>query len=146
MMKKFLFLLLLSQCVIVSAQTQKQKVNVSEVQAVATTKAENYAEITFDTLRYNFGTLHIPLHQHWHSPADYPSGCCQLRLYCSDLYQGTNQARREGHHRCDLRRHRQVPRTLSEDDYRPLQRNQRGGSSDYRRHHGVMNDSPAQVI
>lgn len=39
------------------AQTQKQKVNVSEVQAVATTKAENYAEITFDTLRYNFGTF-----------------------------------------------------------------------------------------
>ena len=38
-----------------SAQTQKQKVNVSEVKAVATTKAENYSEITFDTLRYNFG-------------------------------------------------------------------------------------------
>jgi hypothetical protein len=37
------------------AQTLKQKVNVSEIQAVATTKAENYAEITFDTLRYNFG-------------------------------------------------------------------------------------------
>ncbi|MBO7138342.1 MAG: DUF1573 domain-containing protein [Bacteroidaceae bacterium] len=37
------------------AQTLKQKVNVSEVQAVATTKAENYAEIAFDTLRYNFG-------------------------------------------------------------------------------------------
>ena len=40
-----------------SAQTPKQKVNVSEVQAVATTRAENYAEITFDTLRYNFGTF-----------------------------------------------------------------------------------------
>ena len=39
------------------AQTLKQKVNVSEVKAVATTKAENYAEITFDTLRYNFGTF-----------------------------------------------------------------------------------------
>lgn len=38
-----------------SAQTQKQKVNVSEVQAVAKTKAENYAEITFDTLRHDFG-------------------------------------------------------------------------------------------
>ena len=37
------------------AQTLKQKVNVSEVKAVATTKAENYAEITFDTLRYDFG-------------------------------------------------------------------------------------------
>ena len=37
------------------AQTKKQKVNISEVQAVATTKAENYAELTFDTLRYNFG-------------------------------------------------------------------------------------------
>ena len=37
------------------AQTQKQKVNVSEVKAVATTKAENYAEITFDTLRHDFG-------------------------------------------------------------------------------------------
>ena len=37
------------------AQTQKQKVNVSEIQAVATTKAENYAELTFDTLRHDFG-------------------------------------------------------------------------------------------
>lgn len=37
------------------AQTLKQKVNVSEVEAVAKTKAENYAEITFDTLRYDFG-------------------------------------------------------------------------------------------
>lgn len=37
------------------AQTKKQKVNISEVQAVATTKAENYAELTFDTLRHNFG-------------------------------------------------------------------------------------------
>jgi len=38
-----------------SAQTQKQKINVSEVQAVPATKAENFAEITFDTLRYDFG-------------------------------------------------------------------------------------------
>mgnify|MGYP002622581981 CR=1 FL=1 len=37
------------------AQTQKQKVNVSNIEAVAKTKAENYAEITFDTLRQNFG-------------------------------------------------------------------------------------------
>jgi len=57
MMKKILFLLLLAPCSLLpaQAQTQKQKVNVSEVQAVATTKAENYAEITFDTLRYDFG-------------------------------------------------------------------------------------------
>jgi len=59
MMKKILLFLLLAPCTMlqVSAQTQKQKVNVSEVKAVATTKAENYAEITFDTLRYNFGTF-----------------------------------------------------------------------------------------
>lgn len=38
-----------------SAQTLKQKVNVSEVEAEDKTKAENYAEITFDTLRYDFG-------------------------------------------------------------------------------------------
>jgi len=61
MMKKFLLLALVAcwgaQWSTASAQTQKQKVNVSEVQAVATTKAENYAEITFDTLRYNFGTF-----------------------------------------------------------------------------------------
>ena len=57
MMKKIFFLLLLAPCFMLPAhaQTLKQKVNVSEVQAVATTKAENYAEITFDTLRYNFG-------------------------------------------------------------------------------------------
>lgn len=57
-MKKILILALASFFGLqASAQTQKQKVNVSEVQAVATTKAENYAEITFDTLRYNFGTF-----------------------------------------------------------------------------------------
>ena len=56
MMKKILFLALAALCGLqASAQTQKQKVNVSEAQAVATTKAENYAEITFDTLRYDFG-------------------------------------------------------------------------------------------
>lgn len=56
-MKKILLLLLLAPCTLLQAeaQTLKQKVNVSEVKAVATTKAENYAEITFDTLRYDFG-------------------------------------------------------------------------------------------
>jgi hypothetical protein len=59
MMKKIFLLMLLVPCSLLSvqAQTLKQKVNVSEVKAVATTKAENYAEITFDTLRYNFGTF-----------------------------------------------------------------------------------------
>ena len=58
-MKKILFLFLLASGSLLStqAQTLKQKVNVSEVKAVAETKAENYAEITFDTLRYNFGTF-----------------------------------------------------------------------------------------
>lgn len=37
------------------AQTQRQKLSVSEVKAVATTKAENYAELTFDTVRHDFG-------------------------------------------------------------------------------------------
>lgn len=37
------------------AQTQQQKVNTSEVKVTGVTKAENYAEIKFDTLRYNFG-------------------------------------------------------------------------------------------
>ena len=57
MMKKILLLLLLAPCTLLQAeaQTLKQKVNVSEVKAVAKTKAENYAEITFDTLRYDFG-------------------------------------------------------------------------------------------
>ena len=56
-MKKIFLLMLLAPCSLlpVQAQTLKQKVNVSEVKAVATTKAENYAEITFDTLRYDFG-------------------------------------------------------------------------------------------
>lgn len=57
MMKKILLILLLAPCTLLTAkaQTLKQKVNVSEIKAVATTKAENYAEITFDTLRHNFG-------------------------------------------------------------------------------------------
>ena len=58
MMKKILVLALVAFFGMqAQAQTLKQKVNVSEVKAVATTKAENYAEITFDTLRYNFGTF-----------------------------------------------------------------------------------------
>ena len=37
------------------AQTQTQKVSTSEVKVTGATKAENYAEIKFDTLRHNFG-------------------------------------------------------------------------------------------
>lgn len=37
------------------AQTQKPKVTTTEVKASATTRAENYAEIKFDTLRHDFG-------------------------------------------------------------------------------------------
>ena len=37
------------------AQTHKQKVTLTEVKALPTTKAEKYAEIKFDTLRHNFG-------------------------------------------------------------------------------------------
>ena len=56
MMKQFfLFALAAIFGLQAQAQTQKQKVNVSEIQAVATTKAENYAELTFDTLRHDFG-------------------------------------------------------------------------------------------
>ncbi len=40
---------------VLSAQTQKPKVSVSQVGAQAATKAENYSEIKFDTLRHNFG-------------------------------------------------------------------------------------------
>ncbi len=40
---------------VAQAQTQKQKVNTSEVKVTGVTKAENYAEIKFDTLRHNFG-------------------------------------------------------------------------------------------
>lgn len=42
-------------CIGAQAQTQKQKVTTSQVKASAVTKAENYAEITFDTLRHDFG-------------------------------------------------------------------------------------------
>lgn len=58
-MKKILLILLLAPSFLLpaKAQTQKQKVNVSEVKAVATTKAENYAQITFDTLRHDFGSF-----------------------------------------------------------------------------------------
>lgn len=40
---------------VAQAQTQKQKVSTSEVKVTGVTKAENYAEIKFDTLRHNFG-------------------------------------------------------------------------------------------
>lgn len=55
-MKKILLIALVATFGLqAQAQTVKQKVNVSGIEAVAKTKAENYAEITFDTLRYDFG-------------------------------------------------------------------------------------------
>ncbi|MBR4130291.1 MAG: DUF1573 domain-containing protein [Bacteroidaceae bacterium] len=55
-MKKILLIALVTTFGLqAQAQTLKQKVNVSGIEAVAKTKAENYAEITFDTLRYDFG-------------------------------------------------------------------------------------------
>lgn len=55
-MKKILFFCLFALGITaIQAQTQKQKVSVSDVKAVPTTKAEKYAEIKFDTLRHNFG-------------------------------------------------------------------------------------------
>ena len=36
------------------AQTQKPKVTTTSVKASTTTRAENYAEVRFDTLRHNF--------------------------------------------------------------------------------------------
>ena len=56
-MKKTISLLALAfvACISISAQTQQQKVVTSEVKAEATTKAENYAEIKFDTLRHDCG-------------------------------------------------------------------------------------------
>lgn len=37
------------------AQTQKPKVTTTSVKASTTTRAENYAEVRFDTLRHDFG-------------------------------------------------------------------------------------------
>ena len=55
-MKKILLIALVATFGLqAQAQTLKQKVNVSGIEAVAKTKAENYAEISFDTLRYDFG-------------------------------------------------------------------------------------------
>lgn len=55
-MKKLILLSLLTTFAFgINAQTQTQKVNTSEVRAQAVSKAENYAEIKFDTLRHNFG-------------------------------------------------------------------------------------------
>ncbi|MCR4920715.1 MAG: DUF1573 domain-containing protein [Bacteroidaceae bacterium] len=55
-MKKIVFLFVMAlMATSLRAQVQTQKVSESEVEAVATTKAENYAEIKFDTLRHDFG-------------------------------------------------------------------------------------------
>lgn len=47
--------MLVITCVGLHAQTQKPKVTTTSVKASLTTKAENYAEIKFDTLRHDFG-------------------------------------------------------------------------------------------
>ncbi|MBO6124916.1 MAG: DUF1573 domain-containing protein [Bacteroidaceae bacterium] len=55
-MKKFLIIALcLMSASMAGAQVQKQKVTTSEVKVTGVSKAENYAEIKFDTLRHNFG-------------------------------------------------------------------------------------------
>ena len=55
-MNRFLIMALcLLTASMAQAQTQKQKVSTSEVKVTGVTKAENYAEIKFDTLRHNFG-------------------------------------------------------------------------------------------
>ena len=55
-MKKLLILTLcMMTASLAGAQTQKQKVTTSEVNVTGASKAENYAEIKFDTLRHNFG-------------------------------------------------------------------------------------------
>lgn len=51
----FVFALVALSGLRAQAQTLKQKTVVSEVEPIATTRAENYAEIKFDTLRYDFG-------------------------------------------------------------------------------------------
>lgn len=58
-MKKLLFILALG-CVAstqVLGQTQKQKVQVSEVKAEPTTKAENVAVLSFGNTEHDFGTF-----------------------------------------------------------------------------------------
>lgn len=55
-MKRILIIALcMMSASLAGAQVQKQKVSTSEVKVTGNTKAENYAEIKFDTLRHNFG-------------------------------------------------------------------------------------------
>jgi len=55
-MKKVIFLtVLFCSFLVANVQAQSQKVSKSEVKAQATTRAENFAEIKFDTLRHDFG-------------------------------------------------------------------------------------------
>lgn len=58
-MKKILIfsLMILGLSFAVQAQTQKQKVNVSDVKVTGTTNAANVAVIKFDTLRIDLGTF-----------------------------------------------------------------------------------------
>ena len=55
MKKIFILAFLMLTVSVTQAQTQQQKVSTSEVKVTGVTKAENYAEIKFDTLRHNFG-------------------------------------------------------------------------------------------
>lgn len=55
MKKRLFFCFFCLVAIALQAQTQKQKVTLTEVKALPTTKAEKYAEIKFDTLRHNFG-------------------------------------------------------------------------------------------
>lgn len=56
-MKKLLLLLTLFMSIPFAADAQSQKSVRSEVRPTGDTKAENYAEIKFDTLRINFGVF-----------------------------------------------------------------------------------------
>lgn len=57
-MKKILVsLFFILPALFVRSQTKTPKVSTSEVKAQPVSKAENFAEIKFDTLRHNFGTF-----------------------------------------------------------------------------------------
>ena len=58
MKKTILLCLTMAACLATQAQTQTQKqpkLSVSEVKATAASKAENYAQLKFDTLAHDFG-------------------------------------------------------------------------------------------
>ena len=141
-MKKLLLLVTLLMSISFATNAQSQKSVRSEVRPTGETKAENYAEIKFDTLRINLG-IFPEADQHWYSSTDHQPSFRLLRMHGAHLHKRPHQTRREGQHQCKLQRQGTDDRPFLQDYYRTLQREEQNSTPDNRGRDDKVKVSPS---